>query len=209
MFLLRLRIGTFNVNGKLPSQDLAAWVQSQVKGRSGVENTTLIPPLPEVSPLKVEDPTSSPLETAVSNLTVADKNDQGATNEKGSVTSSPPLDSVNSDVTLVHDNAENTAQEDPNIPLDHDHLHGVENTANISEEDSDLIVLGFQELDLSAGALLYSTETTREDAWFAAVMAGMGEKAEHYEKVRSSIFIIPRTSYDNIRRHAFSLCPSS
>ena len=49
----------------------------------------------------------------------------------------------------------------------------------------DLIVLGFQELDLSAGALLYSTETTREDAWFTAIMAGLGEKAELYEKVGS------------------------
>ena len=47
----------------------------------------------------------------------------------------------------------------------------------------DLIVLGFQELDLSAGALLYSTETTREEAWFTAIMAGLGEKAELYEKV--------------------------
>lgn len=47
----------------------------------------------------------------------------------------------------------------------------------------DVIVSCFQELDLSASALLYSTETTREDAWFTAVMAGLGEKAEHYEKV--------------------------
>lgn len=51
------------------------------------------------------------------------------------------------------------------------------------EDDPDLIVLGFQELDLSAGALLYSTETTREDAWFSAAMAGLGEKAETYTKV--------------------------
>ena len=51
------------------------------------------------------------------------------------------------------------------------------------EEDPDVIVLGFQELDLSAGALLYSTETTREDAWLNAVLAGLGEKAVEYEKV--------------------------
>jgi inositol polyphosphate 5-phosphatase INPP5B/F len=51
------------------------------------------------------------------------------------------------------------------------------------KEDPDLIVLGFQELDLSTGALLYSTETTREDAWFNAVLAGLGEKAVQYEKV--------------------------
>ena len=51
------------------------------------------------------------------------------------------------------------------------------------DEDPDMIVLTFQELDLSAGALLYSTETTREDAWFTAAMAGLGEKATMYTKV--------------------------
>ena len=51
------------------------------------------------------------------------------------------------------------------------------------EDDPDMIVLGFQELDLSAGALLYSTETTREEAWYTAAMAGLGEKAEMYTKV--------------------------
>lgn len=52
------------------------------------------------------------------------------------------------------------------------------------DDDSDLIAVAFQELDLSAGALLYSTETTREDAWYTAVMAGLGEKAHMYTKVR-------------------------
>lgn len=56
-----------------------------------------------------------------------------------------------------------------------------------SDDLPDLIVLGFQELDLSAGALLYSTETTREDAWYTAIMAGLGEKAERYEKVGCSL----------------------
>lgn len=27
----RMRLGTFNVNGKMPSQDLSAWVQKSVK----------------------------------------------------------------------------------------------------------------------------------------------------------------------------------
>ena len=52
-------------------------------------------------------------------------------------------------------------------------------------EGPDLIVLGFQELDLSTGALLYSTETTREEAWYTAVLAGLGEKAAEYDKVIS------------------------
>ena len=56
---------------------------------------------------------------------------------------------------------------------------------DVQEEstDPDILVLGFQELDLSAGALLYSSETTREDAWCVAVFAGLGEKAELYQKV--------------------------
>ena len=56
-------------------------------------------------------------------------------------------------------------------------------TAVEEEDDPDLIVLGFQELDLSTGALLYYTETTREDAWYSAVLAGLGEKAVEYDKV--------------------------
>ena len=54
-------------------------------------------------------------------------------------------------------------------------------------EDPDLLVLGFQELDLSTEALLYSTKTVREDAWCTAVFAGLGEKAVLYEKVRSTL----------------------
>ncbi len=54
-------------------------------------------------------------------------------------------------------------------------------------DDPDILVLAFQELDLSAGALLYSSEKTREDAWFTAAMAGLGEKAELYEKVSDSL----------------------
>ena len=49
------------------------------------------------------------------------------------------------------------------------------------DDDPDIIALGFQELDLSASALLYATETTREDAWLAAVLAGLGEKAVEYD----------------------------
>ena len=52
-----------------------------------------------------------------------------------------------------------------------------------NDDDPDLIILGFQELDLSASALLYSTDLTREDAWVTAAMAGLGEKAELYTKV--------------------------
>lgn len=61
--------------------------------------------------------------------------------------------------------------------------------SNVSEDhsDPDMLVLGFQELDLSAEALLYSTKTIREDAWCMAVFAGLGEKAVLYEKVGAQI----------------------
>jgi inositol polyphosphate 5-phosphatase INPP5B/F len=54
------------------------------------------------------------------------------------------------------------------------------------DDDPDMLVLGFQELDLSTEALLYSTGTMREDAWCLAVFAGLGEKADLYEKVKYS-----------------------
>lgn len=56
------------------------------------------------------------------------------------------------------------------------HIHEI-------DEDPDILVVGFQELDLSAGALLYSAETLREDAWTSAVFAGLGEKIGLYDKV--------------------------
>lgn len=57
--------------------------------------------------------------------------------------------------------------------------------SNVLEDhsDPDMLVLGFQELDLSTEALLYSTKTVREDAWCVALFAGLGEKAVLYEKV--------------------------
>lgn len=58
-------------------------------------------------------------------------------------------------------------------------LHDIDETS----DDPDIIAVGFQELDLSAGALWYSSETFRENAWTSAVFAGLGEKLELYDKV--------------------------
>jgi phosphatidylinositol-bisphosphatase len=46
-----------------------------------------------------------------------------------------------------------------------------------------MLVVAFQELDLSTEALFYSVGPAREDAWTAAILAALGEKAEQYEKV--------------------------
>ena len=53
-----------------------------------------------------------------------------------------------------------------------------------ADTDPDIFVLGFQELDLSAEALIYYASTAREDAWCHAIFAALGEKAINYEKVR-------------------------
>lgn len=50
-------------------------------------------------------------------------------------------------------------------------------------DDPDIFAFAFQEADLSAEALLYSTSTVREDAWTTAILAALGEKAVYYEKV--------------------------
>lgn len=50
---------------------------------------------------------------------------------------------------------------------------------------SDLIVLGFQELDLSTEALLISTTTLREDIWCEALMRDLAELGDQYVKLTS------------------------
>lgn len=53
----------------------------------------------------------------------------------------------------------------------------------------DLLVLGFQELDLSTEALIYSTGTAKEDAWCSAVFEVLGPQAVLYEKVLYLILV--------------------
>lgn len=158
----RLRIGTFNVNGKLPSQDLSAWV----RGISIADANKYIPPLKQLSPFSIGDITKDPLDTANSLVTAS--------------LSSSHVHLTAFSAAQVHTDSGAT----PDAP-DAPELPASEPPSNQDDEDddADLIVLGFQELDLSTSALLYSTETTREDAWLTAVLAGLGEKAAAYEKV--------------------------
>lgn len=69
------------------------------------------------------------------------------------------------------------------------HLCGIDEIS-----DPDILVVCFQELDLSAGALLYSTEALRENAWTSAVSAGLGEKLELYDKVSHDGYSFVRTN---------------
>lgn len=54
----RVRVGTFNVNGKLPSQDLSAWV----RGQFGRPTSRFIPPIKDFSPLSLGDGKKDPIE---------------------------------------------------------------------------------------------------------------------------------------------------
>ncbi|KAG6806268.1 hypothetical protein H0H93_003249, partial [Arthromyces matolae] len=121
---LKIRIGTFNVNGKLPSQDLSQWVAGQTSPDSSAP--TLTPP-PE------------------KNSTHEDRNEGGHVKEASGASFTTSVKS------------------DP-------------------DTDPDLLVLGFQELDLSTEALVYSLGSAREDAWCQAVLAALGEKRDRYEK---------------------------
>lgn len=151
----RLRIGTFNVNGKLPSQDLSAWV----RGGPKLDPKNYIPPLDEISPFNVDEVTKNPMENVDGQCRLS-----GFGSFDLLTISAVATLSIKDDVSTIF-NSNTTA------------------TTLGDDDDPDLIVLGFQELDLSAGALLYSTEKTREEAWHTAVLAGLGEKASVYEKV--------------------------
>lgn len=121
------------MNGKMPSQDLSAWIQGSSK------RAPSLPPLKAVSPLSLGDAGANPFTWG---STISDS-------------AKPFEDSIPASLLV-----------DPSDP------------------DPDMFVLGFQELDLSAEALIYSTGTLRENAWCNAVFAALGEKGEKYEKVR-------------------------
>ncbi|KAG2754311.1 DNase I-like protein [Suillus brevipes Sb2] len=130
---LLIRTGTFNVNGKMPSQDLSPWLRPTKRDS---ENSGWISPLKAISPLDI---LSNPI-------------DEQVTNSLGA-----------SYATLAHANLNN----------------------NATVSDPDLLVLGFQELDLSTEALLYASSTVKEDAWVEAILAGLGERGILYEKLAS------------------------
>jgi len=123
---LKIRLGTFNVNGKLPSQDLSTWL--------GTMAHTSTSPIGDVTALSSE----------------------------GIVKDTREADLMSS-------------------PASRDGVHEIDHLD--PDPYPDMFVLGFQELDLSTEALIYSTNTLREDAWCRAVFAALGERAILYNKV--------------------------
>ncbi|KAL1739864.1 Endonuclease/exonuclease/phosphatase, partial [Schizophyllum fasciatum] len=150
---LNIRIGTFNVNGKNPSQDLASWVRPSAKETK--RSTATLPPIEGVSPLSLGEVARNPIEDA-----------GAAGTESLSAPSAPSI----SGATVV---------EEPQ-GMDQEHV-----PADPNSSETDLLVFGFQELDLSTEALLYSTSTAKEEAWLKAIFAALGEEGANYEKLAS------------------------
>ncbi|KAF9460415.1 Endonuclease/exonuclease/phosphatase [Collybia nuda] len=150
---ISVRIGTFNVNGKLPSQDLSTWLSGPVKTPI---SPISIPPLKKLSPLSLGE-----VEVARSSFYFRKKSPDSKSEN------SPPSQ-INSSSAL----SDGTNDVFEAEPVDVDPF-------------PDIFALGFQELDLSTEALLYSTSSVREDAWCTAVFASLGEKGAMYEKLAS------------------------
>lgn len=53
----RIRVGTFNVNGKSPTQDLSTWLGNEPPSSHGNNNEQkhFVPPLRELSPLSLSE----------------------------------------------------------------------------------------------------------------------------------------------------------
>ncbi|CAK5268023.1 unnamed protein product, partial [Mycena citricolor] len=142
---LRIRMGTFNVNGTLPSHDLAPWF-----GASGT-----VP--------RLENDNDNVDAASTANL------------KSSPVPRIPSLEDVSPfSVPLPADD-----DEEEKNPFDDPVF------TDPASPVADIYVLGFQELDLSAEALLYASGSAKEEAWTAAVFAGLGAQRDSYVKIAS------------------------
>ncbi|KAF7289711.1 DNase I-like protein [Mycena indigotica] len=186
---LSIRIGTFNVNGNLPSQDLSLWLGAQpLQPYQSQGIVTMAPALPPLltdlgkiarsdfeevmtpatamtdnfqSPVSPDPSVISPLAGSTSILSLVSPTSpesSSSTVSSASATATSPQSSVPSSATSTSSTATLT-------------------TASSSEKP-DLIVLGFQELDLSTEALLYANSTAREEAWMEAIYAALGQSKD-------------------------------
>lgn len=208
---LSIRLGTFNVNGKEPSQDLSSWIQGN---DTNAHDLKTIPPLKDISPLSMGEVARNPLDSAadvrspppsivtslsstlVPSTTVSPLSYPSASSTYVIRSPSPPPSTTSSTMLEPGPSASTFTtytytqpselsytpldidlepEADP-IPLDPDPY---------TQNQPDVFVLSFQELDLSTEALIYSTGTAKEDAWCMAVFAALGEWGEHYVKLTS------------------------
>ena len=161
-FLYSLRLGTFNVNGKPPTQSLVPWIwgsigrsesvdrQPQPHAHDGpLESASVDAPSGKISPEDEPIPATADVLDS-SSFETSTAASFGFQSSKDTIAQSSPPSSI------LPDN-------DEDLP--------------------DMFVLGFQELDLSTEALLYSTSTVKADAWTSAIFAALGKSADNYIKV--------------------------
>ncbi|EJD47455.1 DNase I-like protein [Auricularia subglabra TFB-10046 SS5] len=169
--VINLRICSYNVNGQTPptvedaKRALGSWIRTQRPGQ--VRAGTLPPsPQPETAPSETSSITAVSVESAETLVTPAPH---------------PALRSA----TLP--SPSKLADEPAAIPdiVRTDSPGAAE--PHSSQDEPDILVVGFQELDLSAEALLYSTNPAKEDAWTAAILESLGTRSDGdaYIKVAS------------------------
>ena len=141
-------MGTFNVNGKLPAQDLSTWLGS-------------VPPTSHAHHNEQKHPTPPLMEA--SSLSLSDKGTGEASSLHGLR-------------TVAHFSV----------------FAGMEE-GQASAPEADMLVLAFQEVDLSPEAFFNFTGPAREDAWTIAILAALGDKAELYEKV--NVLVVTAGTY--------------
>lgn len=127
-------------------------------------------------------------------------------------TTIPPVDEFTmfSSDDIFNGSPDNFHTYPPFAKTDENNIHNVDHVD--LDPFPDILVLGFQELDLSAEALIYSTNASREDAWCRAVFAALGDKALLYDKLVSKqlvgmlIIVVVKKSlsscFDDIRTTA-------
>ncbi|EEB97130.1 hypothetical protein MPER_03608 [Moniliophthora perniciosa FA553] len=154
----------------MPSQDLAAWVRGNNESDSKSSSDKLT--LQDIKPLSIGEVAENPIDQAMK--------DTASTSNISIETSSSTLRPDATEGRSTFD-----PREPPILPVDPEY-----------RDDPDILVFGFQELDLSTEALLYSTSTVREEAWCMAIFAALGEKRDLYQKqlVGMLIVIIVTTS---------------
>jgi phosphatidylinositol-bisphosphatase len=136
----RIRIGTFNVNGKSPTQDLSTWLGNEPPSShiNNNEQEHFVPPLRELSPLSLSEKEAGEASSLHWYYVVAHTSVFSGTGGQEGQDSTP---------------------------------------------EADMLIMGFQEIDHSTEAFFNFAGNAREEAWAAAILAALGDKAERYEKV--------------------------
>ncbi|KAF8491842.1 DNase I-like protein, partial [Russula emetica] len=139
---LRIRVGTFNVNGKSPAQDLSTWLGNKPPSSrvNNNEQKHFIPPLREPSPISLSGKETGEASPLHGYYVVAHASVFAGTEGQEGQASTP---------------------------------------------EADMLVMGFQEIDHSTEAFFNFAGRAREEAWTAAILAALGDKAKRYEKLVS------------------------